>query len=567
MDQLMHPDIAGKFQQGYAFGTQVKQQRQAEQDNNALRGLAPQIIAGDPGAFEQAAAINPEAAGKYQGAGDQQLRRLSGAIDYFDQALKSGDDRLIQARFREISPFLSKITGQPAPPAYTSEMAPAFEQVKTKIAMAKQGNQSGVTPSGFTEIDMKLKAAGYQPGTPEYQEGMRIATGQQGRAATGGFGFEMVEGLDGHKRLQRRNPRTGIAEVYDELTGDFTPIGGGAGLNGGAPPPAASGPAAGLPSVPGSNPQDIQRAYQDIGARNGFEITSMQRPILAGIGAGANSQHPNGTAVDYRVTGKSRQQIEQLMADLRQQGFEVIDESDGRSGTGPHIHAELPPGGGRAPSSRASSLAVGRSPEEQAALTEAAKLGAQNANFGNQFAQESALTGMKTQAQLDQARQEAGIKNDAEIASQQGTRSRDADSTLSLLDEAEKLIPQSTGSFVGNVADTAAGAVGTATEGAKAIAALQTIAGQLTSKMPRMQGPQSDKDVVLYKQMAGDLANPNLPRETRLAALKTIRRLNEQYASGGQAAAAPGAPQPGTVQDGYRFRGGNPADPNSWERL
>lgn len=33
----------------------------------------------------------------------------------------------------------------------------------------------------------------------------------------------------------------------------------------------------------------------------------------------------------------------------------------------------------------------------------------------------------------------------------------------------------------------------------------------------------------------------------------------------GQQAAAPPPPQPGQIEDGYRFVGGNPADPNSWQ--
>jgi hypothetical protein len=39
------------------------------------------------------------------------------------------------------------------------------------------------------------------------------------------------------------------------------------------------------------------------------------------------------------------------------------------------------------------------------------------------------------------------------------------------------------------------------------------------------------------------------------------------YQAPASAAPKKGVPVPGMVQDGYRFKGGNPADPNSWERV
>lgn len=172
-------------------------------------------------------------------------------------------------------------------------------------------------------------------------------------------------------------------------------------------------------------------------------------------------------------------------------------------------------------------LAVGRAPED----TEAAKEDARQRVELGYLPQKEAIT---TAADIERAKGKAKADTQAAIDKQNAERSRDARSTLALLDEAEKLLPNATGSAAGSLRDQAAASVGVSTAGAQATAQLQTIAGQLTSKMPRMQGPQSDKDVQLYKQMAGDLANPNLPVATRMAALRTIRSLNQKYANDGQ---------------------------------
>lgn len=152
--------------------------------------------------------------------------------------------------------------------------------------------------------------------------------------------------------------------------------------------PGAAGPEApqiGGGSAPAQNwdPQDVQKTYQNLGATHGFEITSMQRPVLADVGAGARSQHPKGTAVDYRTAGKTPLQIAALKADLEAQGFEVIDESDGKTGTGPHLHAELPPGVRRqAPASAGGVSAIpvaGIGPKAEKPMTAAQKIAADNA--------------------------------------------------------------------------------------------------------------------------------------------------------------------------------------------
>lgn len=173
-------------------------------------------------------------------------------------------------------------------------------------------------------------------------------------------------------------------------------------------------------------------------------------------------------------------------------------------------------------------LGVSRSPEEQAALTTAAQ---EQAKINAEFGAYDRMTGLEAERAAAVEGAKAAAKTQAEVSAQQGVRTRDAGQVLSLLAEAEKLLPRATGSGGGALLDTIAGASGYATDGAKATAQLRTIAGQLVSKMPRMEGPQSNADVKMYQDMAGDLANPATPREQRLAALQTIRKLSQKYAA------------------------------------
>lgn len=148
-------------------------------------------------------------------------------------------------------------------------------------------------------------------------------------------------------------------------------------------------------------------------------------------------------------------------------------------------------------------------------------------------------------------------------------KAADRANTLDLLNEAEKLLPKATESLVGTGWDAFMGAFGKSTGGAEATAQLKTIQGQLVAKMPRMEGPQSNYDVKLYQEMAGQLADSTIPMERRQAALQTIRKLNQQYAPGGapsapanapgdlaaQATAAWGSYEPNKYD--YRVSGGN----------
>ena len=93
----------------------------------------------------------------------------------------------------------------------------------------------------------------------------------------------------------------------------------------------------------------------------------------------------------------------------------------------------------------------------------------------------------------------------------------------------ERPAPTPTGSGVGTGVDYAASFIGVSPKGAVEAQKIKAVAGALTAKMPRMEGPQSDKDVALYREMAAEIGNSMLPTDRRKAALETVKQLWAKY--------------------------------------
>ena len=108
-------------------------------------------------------------------------------------------------------------------------------------------------------------------------------------------------------------------------------------------------------------------------------------------------------------------------------------------------------------------------------------------------------------------------------------REASASKLIPLIKQASGLIDGSTGSYWGTAADHGARLFGKATSGAENIAQLRVLEGNIMMAQPRMEGPQSNLDVDLYRQMAAQVADPTLPNSTKKAALKTLYTLYEKY--------------------------------------
>lgn len=151
------------------------------------------------------------------------------------------------------------------------------------------------------------------------------------------------------------------------------------------------------------------------------------------------------------------------------------------------------------------------------------------------------LTGKDRVEAIKQARQygidvaggTAGAKKTAESQAGVVSTAKQSENRAAQLStaigEAEKLLPKATGSYLGAATDIAGRVVGVTTESSQAAAKLDTLAGWLTANVPRMEGPQSDRDVQAYQTMAAKVGDRTSPVAERQAALSVLKNLQSKY--------------------------------------
>lgn len=413
-------ELMGNVQQQGELGRQRgTQSRLADLASQAYSATPEQRQGILSDAFRTDASGGMQLANFFQKQEDDSLESLGREALMFAQTAQSNQDvTAIGPMYARLSQRANRL-GLNVPETYDPKVLPMIEKFGQTYGMG-----TGAQPSGYNEFQLTTRAAGLQPGTPEYQEAAKVRLGVSGRASSGGFGFDKVKGTDGRERLVRQNPRTGIVEVYDETTGDFAPFGDAQPMGSSAPMPQGGDPFASLhAAVPGLRVTSQMRTPEE-NARLPNSVP--------------NSYHLSGQAIDIgQPTPEQRVKINQWAA---QNDYEVIENyQDG------HVHLE--------PRSRRNTarpgLGTSRTPEEEAYAKKLAEDRASIESYRRM-----------TELEAERAGATAGAKADAETAAKRTAEAPQRAERMRQMESAVGAISDAITSAKTMIGNTTTGALG-----------------------------------------------------------------------------------------------------------
>lgn len=331
----------------------------------------------------------------------------------------------------------------------------------------------------------------------------------------------------------------------------------GAALAGSQPQPQAQAqPQSSMPLLPGRSPQESMAVYMGVGPQAYFKMIGEQGNTMTDIQKNLIAQgiQPGTSQWNAALAGNLEKQ-NYIAPPSAAPGATLIDPRTGQPMfNAPQNGMQMQYG----PNGQAVAMPV-QGYSEITAAQEGAK--ARAAAQGNAAFDLVTQQGANGQGKTFNTRENLALQAQAgnPPVAEQDARAKKAGELINLANEATGILKDASSGLVGGLKTTAAEALGMSTDSSKADARLKVISGQLVMNMPRMEGPQSDADRLLYQQMAGDIANPKVPRETRAAALQTIVELQQKYAPAQQAPAAvpPGAiATPRTAQEMHALPSG-----------
>jgi len=475
-------------------------------------------------------------------------------------------------------------------------------------------------PAALREFNELTRIAGDESEPEHRRSAARVRLGLDGRASSAGFSQVKFRSADGRERIGVLNGRTGRIDTPDGLSFDPREVqispdqGMGSGMPdmgalGGMPDPSATATPAFGGGDMGGNPFSGLLASVP-----GLRVTSQHRTPErnAEVGGVPNSYHLTGEAIDIgRPSPEQQQGIRQW---AQANGYRIKnDYADG--------HWHLEPARGAQPSPQPQvSLWTSRRPEDDAAETERARIMAQ-LGLSDQVGQAEARNrSLLTQAE---GTTEAGVDylgdlNDrASKASTEEARLQQLEYALSRTYSgfgAEQLLTlrQIGGAFgIGDTDTLGAGELARSISNQLALGLRNPAGGEgmpgnmsnadrefLQRSVPSLQNSpdgwremidmrrrlnqyalEQSREANRYLEAGGNAANlrSHMQRWAEANPLFAApeprqaegRRTLQGEASGlaGEARQAVGGPAPGHVEDGYRFRGGDPADPRNWERI